>query len=99
MSGSQFILSGKHLDQIDAALPALEAALVDARLDIVFPKPAIVDAILSIGHLIILGHELHPHVPQLATGQPQLSLAGASIGGLYVEQIVGDFGGQLGEEV
>jgi hypothetical protein len=33
-----YVLASENLDQVDAALPALEAALVDARLDVVLPK-------------------------------------------------------------
>lgn len=116
MSGRrQLVLRGEDPDEIDAALPALEAALVDARLDVVLAEAAVVDAVFAGQDVVVLGHELDPDVPELAAGEGQgrravvgggggaAVIAIAAAGGHVVgevdgEGVVGDLGGELGEE-
>lgn len=79
LSGRQLVLSCKYFDEINAALPALEAAFIDARLDIMLAQPAIVDPVLAVDNLVVFSHELDSDIPELAAGQPQASLTGAIV--------------------
>lgn len=82
-AGAHASLCGQDLDHVDAALPALEAALVHARLDIMVAQA--LDAALSLH--VILGHELDPHIPQLPTGD----LHDGAVSKADVETGEGDF--------
>lgn len=83
-------LRGKDLDHVDAALPALETALVDSRLDIVAAQARLqLRAVASSGP-VILGHQLDAHIPKL----PPRNLDCSRAIQINVQKAVCDFGGQ-----
>jgi hypothetical protein len=86
-----YVLASENLDQVDAALPALEAALVDARLDVMLPEAG-----FGFGGVVVvvLGHQLDAHIPQLAPGQ----LERVAIADIDIEQAECDLGGQPREK-
>lgn len=90
----------QDLDKVDAALPALEAALVHARPDVVGPQAG-----LCLATVVVLGHQLDAHVPELAAGQrgslaavqPHLQHAVSNLGGQqcqHMAQVMADGGQQ-----
>lgn len=81
----EIILDSKDFDQINTALPTLEPALVDPRLNVMLAEPF--GTVLAV---LILSHDLHPHVPELSAGQ----LHDGAIVEADVQQAVGDLGGQ-----
>ena len=101
----------EHLDKVDAALPALEAALVDARLDIVGAEAggelvALAGALFIVIVVALLRHELHLDIPQLSPWQAEpvwlVSWCQAAVAGLginlvqgHIQQAVGNLGRQL----
>jgi hypothetical protein len=81
----------QDLDQVHAALPALEAALVNARLDIVGAQAGL----RLLATVVVLSHQLDAHIPELAAGKHN----GFAAVQLHVQHAVSNLGGQLGQHL
>jgi hypothetical protein len=76
----------QNLDQIHRALPALKAALVHPRLDIILPQTCL-------RRLMLLGHQLNPDIPPLSPRNTER----ATIVERHVQHAVCDFGRKSGQ--
>ncbi len=88
------VIAGQERDQIKRTLPALQATLVDAGLDIVVSEKQqrridlLVCAVLSswYAHRFIAGHELHSYVKELTPRNANVSI---DIAGIHIMTLPG----------
>lgn len=82
---------GQRLDQVNAALPALETTLIHPGLHIM-----LAEALDAVAAQVILRHELHPDIPELPPRDPHGRLSGIVKADVQIAE--SDLGRQTGEE-